>query len=233
MLPTLLTRVRDISEFVFRNPIREQLINHLSEVFCPVGEISGVTVAFINDAGNFAFHYAEGYADNHRIKSIQLKLGDQRPAADAVKGLVTIKASKKELEMNYPKFPIELMEHYEFVIAMPIGTNCMYAFATSSNLSGIQGIEEYLSCIRSLLEFYERTHNDSKSALTMSHPSRAPRSLTERQGVILEKIKCGDTNAMIAHDLGYSESLIRQETIIIYRKLGVAGRKEISPKMQD
>jgi DNA-binding NarL/FixJ family response regulator len=35
------------------------------------------------------------------------------------------------------------------------------------------------------------------------------------------------TNAQIAHEIGYSESLIRQETVVIYRKLGVSGRKEI------
>jgi DNA-binding CsgD family transcriptional regulator len=40
-------------------------------------------------------------------------------------------------------------------------------------------------------------------------------------------IKDGKTNAHIAAQLGYSESLVRQETIIIYRKLGVGGRKEL------
>jgi len=28
--------------------------------------------------------------------------------------------------------------------------------------------------------------------------------------------------------MGYSESLIRQETIVIYQKLGIDGRKDIS-----
>jgi DNA-binding NarL/FixJ family response regulator len=35
----------------------------------------------------------------------------------------------------------------------------------------------------------------------------------------------GFNNAQIGLELGYSESLIRQETVAIYRKLQVTGRK--------
>jgi DNA-binding CsgD family transcriptional regulator len=51
--------------------------------------------------------------------------------------------------------------------------------------------------------------------------------LTERQKVIHQLMLKGFTNAQIALELGYSESLIRQETIQIFRILGVSGRKEI------
>jgi DNA-binding NarL/FixJ family response regulator len=52
--------------------------------------------------------------------------------------------------------------------------------------------------------------------------------LTERQSLILDLIKEGKTNIAIADRLGYSESLIRQETMVIYQKLGVDGRREIT-----
>ena len=51
--------------------------------------------------------------------------------------------------------------------------------------------------------------------------------LTERQKVVHQLMLKGFTNAQIASELGYSESLIRQETIQIFRVLGVSGRKEI------
>lgn len=51
--------------------------------------------------------------------------------------------------------------------------------------------------------------------------------LTERQKVVHQLMMKGFTNAQIASELGYSESLIRQETIQIFRILGVSGRKEI------
>ena len=52
-------------------------------------------------------------------------------------------------------------------------------------------------------------------------------SLSIREQKIVELIREGLTNAEIATSLGYSESLIRQETVAIYRKLGVSGRKEL------
>jgi hypothetical protein len=33
--------------------------------------------------------------------------------------------------------------------------------------------------------------------------------------------------------MGYSESLIRQETMVIYRKLGIEGRRDINMKIPD
>jgi len=40
-------------------------------------------------------------------------------------------------------------------------------------------------------------------------------------------IEDGNTNFAIAEKLGYSESLIRQESIAIYRKLGILGRRDL------
>jgi DNA-binding NarL/FixJ family response regulator len=51
--------------------------------------------------------------------------------------------------------------------------------------------------------------------------------MSDRQNVILEMLSRGMTNAKIAEKIGYSESLIRQETIAIYRNLGVSGRAEL------
>jgi len=53
-----------------------------------------------------------------------------------------------------------------------------------------------------------------------------PEALTERQLKILELIAAGKTNAEIASELILSESSIRQETVKIYRSLGVGSRSE-------
>lgn len=52
-------------------------------------------------------------------------------------------------------------------------------------------------------------------------------ALTPRQWIILGAIRRGTTNVAIAKELEFSESLIRQETVQIYRKMGVNGRKEL------
>lgn len=61
-------------------------------------------------------------------------------------------------------------------------------------------------------------------------------ALMPRQWTILNATRKGRANFEIAIELGFSESLIRQETVQIYRKLGVSGRKEILDadlKMED
>jgi len=51
--------------------------------------------------------------------------------------------------------------------------------------------------------------------------------LSERQNRILDLLKLGKTNKEIAEAIDYSESLVRHETMIIYKKLRVEGRHEL------
>jgi DNA-binding NarL/FixJ family response regulator len=52
-------------------------------------------------------------------------------------------------------------------------------------------------------------------------------ALTTRQLLIRRLIEKGHTNAEIADQIGYSESLVRHETMEIYAVLNVSGRKEL------
>ncbi len=58
-------------------------------------------------------------------------------------------------------------------------------------------------------------------------------NLTASQTTILEGIRHVHTNSTIALDIRYSESLIRQEAIDIFKKLGVSGRKALISKFSD
>lgn len=53
-----------------------------------------------------------------------------------------------------------------------------------------------------------------------------PQALTDRQLKVLEAMSFGKTNAEIAQDMILSESSIRQETVKIYKALGVGSRSE-------
>ncbi len=57
-----------------------------------------------------------------------------------------------------------------------------------------------------------------------------PEELTERQRQVLNLMAQGQTNAEIARAMLLSESTIRQETVRIYRALGVGSRGEASKK---
>lgn len=61
---------------------------------------------------------------------------------------------------------------------------------------------------------------DSASPVTDSH------SLTSRQLRVLELMAIGKTNIAIAEIIGYSESTVRQETMAIFRILGVHDRND-------
>ncbi len=56
--------------------------------------------------------------------------------------------------------------------------------------------------------------------------AHGPESLTDRQLIVLRLMAEGKTNAQIAQELILSESTIRQETVKIYRALGVNARGE-------
>lgn len=70
-----------------------------------------------------------------------------------------------------------------------------------------------------------KTHNSGR--VSKIKENRMGAKLSERQELILEMIKDGMTNSSIANRMGYSESLIRQESMAIYQKLGVDGRRDL------
>ena len=56
--------------------------------------------------------------------------------------------------------------------------------------------------------------------------AEAPERLSDRQLEILRLIARGMTNPQISHRIGFSESTVRQESMAIYRFLGVNGRRD-------
>lgn len=58
----------------------------------------------------------------------------------------------------------------------------------------------------------------------------SPETLTSRQMLILQGLADGKTNAQIAQEMILSESTIRQETVKIFRALGVHGRAEAAKR---
>lgn len=68
------------------------------------------------------------------------------------------------------------------------------------------------------------------SELSNGAKASSPEELTARQRTILQLIAEGKTNAEIAKELILSESSIRQETVRIYKSLGVGTRGEASKR---
>ena len=86
--------------------------------------------------------------------------------------------------------------------------------------------QENQECLRQLTELFNAGSSPKPVTLRSVTSRPKPTALTQRQQLILKLISENRTNASIADMLGYSESLIRQETIRIYDFLDCSGRHE-------
>ena len=89
-------------------------------------------------------------------------------------------------------------------------------------LLGIKYHEAYFECIQAILKFYLAFQSKKFQIELLESEKLSPRQL-----LIHKMMVTGKTNRQIASELSYSVSLIRQETMRIYSKLKIDGRKEI------
>ena len=219
-------RLRSIVDFLLQFPTREQLVVHLSENLCPNGEIAGVSTGYLDEEGNIIFEYFYGYKSSY-VQKPTVKILEDDPSAEILRTMKTKIINLHTLYETYSEaMPLPGITDYGTGLGFPTTSRRIYVFAFVTELDKLANFMEYFECLRSILTFWE-TLNESKILKTAPKPDLLDSSLTKRQTTILDLINQGKTNAMIAVQLGYSESLIRQETIIIYRKLGVGGRREL------
>ena len=116
-------------------------------------------------------------------------------------------------------------------ILIPLLPNYFATLSIQVELTNEKDIIEYFNALRALISLFLNLgpHAGKVSRESQERENKTSRGahLTERQELILELILEGKTNHLIATRMGYSESLIRQESIVIYRKLGIEGRKDL------
>lgn len=227
MLPTLLGRVQHLFEFIHLRPQPVQLISYLGENFCSLGEVAAVAISTLHDDGRIVCDNAFGFLHNERMVGATSSIQSDRPGSQSLATLKNLILNSRDIDHKFPDFVIQdFMTGFESAVLMPIGVRKIYGIALQKPIKDIEGITEYVECVSSLISFYETAISGSLQS-DMKSQMPASKELTPRQEIILGMIKDGKTNIGIAAELGYSESLIRQETIIIYRKLGIDGRKEL------
>jgi DNA-binding CsgD family transcriptional regulator len=110
---------------------------------------------------------------------------------------------------------------------LPVGVLCMVADAKVKNLPFGEALIPILS---KLGAFILATMATQKGRTGATDPNANGEDLTSRQVQILELMAEGLVNVEIAGQLLLSESTIRQETVRIYRSLGVPNRAEAAKK---
>ena len=213
------TNVDDISRFL--------VVRTLSE-FEPIV----FYVGWIHDGFELVKLTGFGYSREHEKHNTNIPLRARSPLTYSVthNKLVLLhnnKADLKEfsdLDSNDPR-----MSGWKTCLAWPINSHggAIAFFNTEFKLSKISA--NFIMTIGSISGLAFKIAQDCNcNASKAIHKIGMANSLpTPRQEIIVKRLRSGLSNKAIAGELGYSESLIRQETIAIYKIFSVAGRKEL------
>ena len=117
---------------------------------------------------------------------------------------------------------------------MPLHPDYFAALSITEEIASSSSVEDYYVSLYSVLKLFLLSRVSRRKGITRSDSAKREKldlaPLSERQELILKLMKEGEINKTIATRMGYSESLIRQETIAIYRKLEIGGRKGLEMK---
>lgn len=228
----MLAKLRDISEYLVEENKLENSLEYIAKNICPTGEparlvlfrISGSESLFaIHDLGFNNPYYFDNYVQDFFQRTILAGNLDSREPKLSLNDRNYQRTFKKQVG----RFDDELFKSTVLVPLLP--GFILVISLRSSDIGGSSQVN--FQIFGSILNLYIRSL--SEKSLRLPPERRALKDsllgtkLSERQELILEMMIEGLTNNAIANKIGYSESLIRQETIAIYKKLGVNGRTDL------
>ena len=172
------------------------------------------------------------FGESENIENFQfLPLSTHTPTTKAIisNEIVWI-PNKEKLDEEFPLVNATKRRAYESMYVVPIRKfdSPIGAFAVvGENLP----MNDVIRADLELLALMIATRFSNKGDYIESLPTIATKkvhleTLTPREVLIQKHMKNGLTNAQIALELGYSESLIRQAAVTLFAKLGVSNRVE-------
>lgn len=227
MTHTLFRKSQKILEFIDKKPLRAHLVTYLSENFSLEDEGCAVGVIQLARDGTLHCVAASGFVAHDPMAAKVHDIYSLRPTSRSVRDNKLKILSVEEMSPFLEYLPEADRQRWRTGVTIPIGMALTYFFFLKEDATIIDDYFDFISMVAALLNRFESDLIDSKNQKGGNWFRGESKELTERESQIESFIKEGLTNAQIAERLGYSESLIRQETVSIYRKLGVSGRKEL------
>lgn len=219
-------RIQQLIGLIDRNPSKKQVVKFLSRQLDPMGEISGVSWMTLDESGYFSYPATSG-TTSRLDAQVKVSLSDDNAVAESLRlGKMQIWDMKDMYRTYSDATHHSQLDGYLSGMALPLNERQILGCALNSPVSLIKEYSAYFECLRLLLALWLSRISLNASGYAKKEPLLSS-ELTERQESILAMVRDGKTNNSISIILGYSESLIRQETIIIYKKLGVSGRREL------
>lgn len=226
MYHTYLRRIEDMADFLSNAPIPDQAVDFLSAKISPFDEITFSFRGKLSDDGVIHCENLHGSSKFEVATQTTMHISDFRPISHALRTQKTVWAKRETVTQEFRDFvSLDSRTPWTSLCSIPISMNRVYSFGFPSDVTELEGVESYFDAVKSLLKFYE----NSLEGRTQIHNLEGE-ELSQRQEVILSMLREGKTNKSIALAIGYSESLVRHETMNIYKKLGVEGRHQLQNK---
>jgi len=161
-----------------------------------------------------------------------IPLSIDAPLTEAVKKDQIVLLKRDEAFERYPVLITYngIPEKWESYLVCPVLPHGLIALTLDSVPIVDSDLESFIRTAAALTALHFQRANFKIEHFNRKHPNaKAKRKgeLTERQLMIKLLMEKGFSNPAIAEEIGYSESLVRQETMAIYAALNISGRKEL------
>lgn len=223
-----LIQLSQFLEFLRGKPHFQKIIDYLSENVALESKACGVGLFFRVENGIIDTVYRKGIPDAFPL-TLALPDSSNHPIASAYRNneiQITDFNNIASHESDLLKEQIDF--GFKAAVAGSVNTTLAIGFLFQIDFDQVVKNKPYYNSVISALRMYAAFQ--SKKFI---NPFEISRVLTSRQTSIYERILQGKSNKEIASELSFSVSLIRQETMRIYEKLGVDGRqdlKRLAPK---
>lgn len=230
-------------DFMYFNPDIESLTQYLATSICPSGEICRVHVATLHNDGNFRTYSHFGYSTDCKVDDWEIPVTGDRPVIDAFRSGNIVLANADEIVGKYRDFKnIDPASPWGSSVIIPTKHPLIFGLRRQREVPARERVilKGYFEIVGKMLDFWQPQGRGNQGNLSSFCESNSRKfvekrkgnllgsPLTLRQKQIVSYIMEGMTNYQIAQKITFSESLVRQETVIIYAKLGVSGRRELS-----
>ncbi|NBU93100.1 MAG: DNA-binding response regulator [Actinobacteria bacterium] len=213
-----------ITQLLASKPTLDDLCNFLSLRHCPSGEVSRVYVGKILGESNLRVEAVQGFEPENCFigKVFPLEIG--RPSGKAIlENKIIIEINRPEYYLKYPAIKnVPIPYPWSSQVTIPINDQYFMQLGRYAPIS--EGDELFYQNLQSLMQLY--FNRIGKVSLEVG--DLFGKLLTTRQEMILQLMRSKFTNEAIAQKIGYSPSLVKQETMLIFSKLGISGRKELT-----
>ncbi len=233
-----LARLNRIAERLSVEKDLRTAIHYIALNVCSSGEPARIYLARLDD--NLTLHHVTSFGFSEEFiannSSFNLLIN---PLLNEVITSQTVMIRKRDNE--YLKLFADLSldkgdSAWKSTVILPLLPNYAATISTRALIEDREEVKLAFSLLKNIvnLVIHQLIENpQTRASKGLRKKSDSGKELTERQALIIDLIRSGMTNIAIADKLGYSESLIRQETMIIYKKKGITGRRDLLDESSD